>query len=145
VTTLLLPNHESLAVHRHCTDYLANLDMGELAPGTRLIVHGVCLDSEQLWLYYAWTPGITSAMGEASGVWLTVEYHADVPPDDGSCAGAYDTSGSASSEGEIGYARPPQEARRVWFDFFATNDDRSEHRISRLRVDLRSGQVTARK
>jgi hypothetical protein len=96
-------------------------------------------------MYYAWAPGITSAMGEDSGVWLTVEYHTDVPPDDGSCAGAYDTSGGASSEGEIGYARPSPEACSVWFDFFATSDDYGKHRTSRLAVDLRSGEVNAQK
>jgi hypothetical protein len=32
-----------------------------------------------------------------------------------------------------------------WFDFFATGDDNSEHRVSRLMVDLATGQITARK
>jgi hypothetical protein len=50
-----------------------------------------------------------------------------------------------SAERRIGYVRPPQEARSVWFDFIATGDDNSEHRVSRLMVDLATGQVTARK
>lgn len=44
---------------------------GELAPGHRLLVRGVCLDGERFSLYYAWTPGLSEAMGEDSGIWLS--------------------------------------------------------------------------
>jgi hypothetical protein len=140
VTDHPLPNHESLPVHRHCTDYLVGLDIGELAPGHRLHVRGICLDGDRLWLYYAWLPGLTESMGGDSGVWLNVEYHADVMPETLDCAGAYETSGGPSTEGEIGYDRPPQEARRVWFDFCATSDEAAEHPI-RLTIDLLTGKV----
>ena len=76
-----------------CTDYMVGADIGELAPGHRLLVRGVCVDGERLWLYYAWTPGLTEPMGEDSGIWLTVEYGADVLPKDLSCAGSYGTAG----------------------------------------------------
>lgn len=54
-------------------------------------------------------------------------------------AGSYDTRGGVSSEGEIGYDQPPQQARRLWFDFFATSDD--EHRALRVTVDLATGHL----
>jgi hypothetical protein len=122
-----------------CTDYVVGEDLGELAPGHRLVVRGVCLDGARLWLYYAWMPGLTESMGEDSGVCLTVEYGADVLPEDLGAAGSYDTSGGEFSEGEIGYARPPASARRVWFDFYATTDE--DHRARRLTIDLATRRV----
>jgi hypothetical protein len=122
-----------------CTDYVIGTDLGELAPGRRLVVRGVCLDGGELWLYYAWTPGLNDLMGLDSGVWLNVDYDADVLPEDLSSVGSYDTSGGEFSEGEISYARPPASARRVWFDFYATTDD--EHRACRLTIDLATRRV----
>ena len=137
MTRLPLLGHDP----RDCTDHPVGLDVGELAPGHRLIVRGICLKYDRLWLYYAWVPGITGSQGEESGVWLTVEYGADVLPDDLNYAGSYDTDGGASSEGEIGYSRPPGEARCVWFDFFATDDDECEHRVARLTIELATVHV----
>jgi hypothetical protein len=117
-----------------CSDYPVGADIGELAPGHRLLVRGVCLDRGRLWLYYAWTPGLTEPMGEDSGVWLNVEYDADVLPRDLSYVGSYGTDGGEFSEGEISYDRPPECARRVWFDFYATTDD--AHRVCRVTIDL---------
>lgn len=133
-----MPGHDP----RECTDYRADLDIGELAPGHRLIMRGICLGSGRLWLHYARVPGITQAQGEDSGVWLNVEYGADVPAST-DYEGSYDTSGGLSSEGEIGYERPPAQARRVWFDFSATSDD--EHRVVRVMVDLATGQLLTEK
>lgn len=142
MTSFPLPHHESLPAHRHCTDYLADLDVGELAPGHRLRVRGICLYAGRLWLHYVWRPGITAAMGEDSGVWLTVEYHAGTACH-ADCDGSYDTSGGASSAGEIGYTRPPPGTRTVWFDLFATTDDSREHRVTRRTIDLATGRVTS--
>ena len=122
-----------------CTDYVVGVDIGELAPGHRLVVRGVCLDGERLWVYYAWTPGLTENMGEDSGIWLNVEYDADVLPEDLAYVGAYSTCGGEFSEGEIGYARPPVSARHVWFDFYATTDD--DHRACRVTIDLATRRV----
>ena len=50
---VLLPGHDP----RECTDYMVGLDIGELAPGHRLTMRGLCLDrSRRLWLHYAWVP-----------------------------------------------------------------------------------------
>ena len=123
-----------------CTDYPVAADIGELAPGHRLLVRGVCVDiNERLWLYYAWTPGLTEPMGEDSGVWLAVEYGADVLPQDLDYVGSYGTDGGESSEGEISYARPPASARRVWFDFYTTTDE--DHGACRVTIDLATRRV----
>jgi len=99
-----LPGHDP----RECTDHLAGLDIGELAPGHRLTMRGLCLDrSRRLWLNYAWVPGITQAQGEDSGIWLNVEYGADVPAST-NYEGSYDTSGGPRSEGD----HQPRETRR---------------------------------
>jgi hypothetical protein len=84
-------------------------------------------------------PGLTDSMGDESGVWLTVEYGADVLPEDLGAAGAYGTDGGEFSEGEIGCALPPASARRVWFDFYATTDE--DHRACRLTIDLATKRV----
>lgn len=124
-----------------CSDYPVGVDIGELAPGHRLVVRGVCLDGGRLSLYYAWTPGLTEAMGEDSGVWLAVDYGADVLPRDRSAVGSYGTDGGEFSEGDISYARPPASARRVWFDFYATADD--DHRACRVTIELATRRVRA--
>ncbi len=130
-----------------CTDYAVGADIGELAPGHRFIVRGVCLDRERLWLYYAWTPGLTESMGGDSGVWFSVHYGADVAPDNLDYVGAYATSGGEFSEGEIGYfSRPPANAQRVWFDFYGTDGDflgatDDDHRACRVTIDLATKRV----
>ena len=125
-----------------CTDYVVEADIGELSPGHRLTVRGVCLDQDgdRLWLFYAWTPGLTEPMGEDSGVWLNVENGADMPAADGSSAGSYSTDGGEFSEGEIGYALPPASARHLWFDFYAAADE--DHRACRLPIDLAVRQAS---
>ena len=80
-------------------------------------------------------------MGEEPGVCLNVKYGADVLSGDLNCVGSYATDGGTSFVGEIGYARPPVEAPYVWFDFSATDDPEGEHRVTRLTVDLATGQV----
>ena len=136
---VLLPGHDP----RECTDYMVGLDIGELAPGHRLTMRGLCLDrSRRLWLHYAWVPGITQAQGEDSGVWVNVRYGADVSAST-SYEGSYDTSGGVSSEGEIGYENLAPQARHVWFDFFTTSDD--EHRVIRVTVDLATGAAQTQK
>jgi hypothetical protein len=130
------PDHHS---DLGCTDYVAGVDIGELAPGHRLVVRGVCVDGPRLWFYYAWMPGLSRLMGEDSGLWLSVEYGADVLPDDLNCAGSYDTGGGDTSDGEICYASPPPHARRVWFDFCTTTD--GDHPVCRLTIDLVTGQI----
>ena len=141
MTNVPWPGHDPTA--SGCTDYEVGENIGELAPGHRLVVRGVCLDGDRLWLYYAWTPGLTEDMGEDSGVWLTVEHGADVLPEDLASAGAYSTGGGEFSEGEIGYARPPASARHVWFDFYATTDD--SNRACRVTIDLATKRIQAEK
>jgi hypothetical protein len=131
------PGHDEAT--GRCTDYIVGADIGELAPGRKLLVRGVCLDGDRLWLYYAWTPGLTELMGEDSGVWLNAEYGADVMSEDFASDGSYSTGGGEFSEGEISYARPPASARRVWFDFYATTDD--DHRACRVTIDLVTRRV----
>ena len=137
-----LPGHDPL----DCTDYLANVEIDGLAPGRRLLVRGICLDIEdRLWLMYAWRPGLTESMGEDSGVSLNVEYDADVRPRSLDYVGSYSTDGGPSSDGEIGYERAPEQARRVWFDFAASDDPAAEHEVTRVTFDLPTGQVAVEK
>jgi hypothetical protein len=84
-------------------------------------------------------PGLTEPMREDSGVWLSVEYGADVLPDDLNCVGSYGTDGGEVSEGEICYASPSPDARHVWFDFCTTSDD--DHPVCRLSIDLATRQI----
>jgi hypothetical protein len=137
MTSLAWPGHDP--ANRACTDYVVAADIGELAPRHRLLVRGVCLYGDRLWLYFAWTAGLTEPMGEDSGVWLNAEYGADVMSEDFVSAGSYSTGGGEFSEGEIGYARPPASARRVWFDFYATTND--DHRACQVTIDLATGRV----
>lgn len=76
------------------------------------------------------------------GVWLTVEYGADVLPEDRAYAGAYGTGGEFSP-GEICYTRPPARALHLWFDFYATTDD--HHRACRLTIDLATKRVQVKR
>lgn len=139
VTRTPLPGHDPLG----CTDYLAGIEIAGLAPTRRLRVRGICLDVEdRLWLMYTWLPGLTAPMGEDSGVELNVEYGADVLPASLDYTGSYGTEGGPSSDGEIGFDRPPGEARRVWFDFSATGDPEGELEVTRLTFDLATGHVT---
>jgi len=63
-------------------------------------------------------------MGGDSGVWLTVEYGADVPAQDLFAIGSCGTYGGEFSESDVSYyARPPGSGRRVSFDFYAAADD----------------------
>jgi hypothetical protein len=134
MTPSVLPGHDQDA----CIDYPVNHDMGELAPGHRLIVRGVCIDENgRLWLLYTWAPGIRE--GFEGG--LNVEYGADLLPSDLDSVGSYAVSGGDSSDGEIGYARPPDGARQLWFDFSFADDPEGERPVSRLTVELATGQI----
>jgi hypothetical protein len=137
-----LPGHDPLA----CTDYLANVEIDGLAPERRLIVRGLCLDIEdRLWLRYAWQPGLTESMGEDSGVSLNVEYYADVRLSSEDYVCSYSVEGGPSSDGEIGYERPPKQARRIWFDFAASADPEAKGEVTRVTFDLHTGQVAVEK
>lgn len=131
------PGHDPHA--SGCADYPVGADIGELAPGHRLVVRGVCVDGQWVSLYYAWTPGLTDLMGGDSGIWLAVDYGADIFPEDLSAIGSYGTDGGEFSDGEISYTRPPAGAKRVWFDFYATRDE--EHPACRLTIDLETRRV----
>ena len=121
-----------------CTDYVVGEDIGELAPGHRFIVRGVCLNRERLWLYYAWKPGLTESMG--GDVWFSVEYGADVLPETLDYEGSYDTSGGEFSTGEMCYfSRPPVAAQRAWFDFYGTTDN--DNPACRVTIDLATKRV----
>lgn len=134
-----LPGHDPLA----CTDYLIGVELGGLADGRALIVRGICLDQNgRLWFMYTWVPGLTEPMDGESGTALNVEYGADVLPASLDYAGSYACDGGASSDGEIGYMRPPDRARHVWFDFSASDDPECDHLVARLTVDLVTRQVT---
>ncbi len=133
-----MPRGHDLAASA-CTDYVVAADIGELAPGHRLVARGVCQDGRRLRLYYAWTPGLTEPMGEDSDASLTVGHGADVLPRDLPYAGAYDTGDGEFDHGETGYTRPPASAPHVWFDFYAVTDD--DHRACRLTIDLATRRV----
>lgn len=50
-----LPDHDP----HECTDYRFDLVIGELAPGHRLIMRGICPNRfDRPWLAYGWVPGI---------------------------------------------------------------------------------------
>jgi hypothetical protein len=134
------PGHESAVLR--CTDYIADRDIGELSPRHRLLVRGVCVDGPRLWFYYTWKPGLTESMGADSGVWLTVQYGADVPPANLDYVGFYDTSGGPASDGEICYASPPPSAQRIWFDFWTTSDESEvDPPAGRLTIELATAEI----
>jgi hypothetical protein len=137
VTSAALPGHDPAT--SGCTDFVVEADVGELAPGYRIIVRGVCIDIEgQLWLHYAWTPGLTEPMGEDSDVWLNVEYGADVLPESLDYVGSYATDGGEFSEGQMGYSSPPSSAMYIWFDFYSTADEARP--ACRLTIDLQASE-----
>jgi hypothetical protein len=138
MVTTSLPGHDE----NNCIDYPVNITLAALAPGHKLIVRGICIDIEdRLWLFYAWVPGISAPQGHESGVALNVEYGADVPPSDLDFVGSYSTDGGAASEGELGFSRPPRDARLIWFDFFAADDPEGDHKVNRLTLDLATGEA----
>src|SRR5258708_33095464 len=62
MTSAALPGHDPAT--SGCTDFVVGPDIGELAPGHRLVVRGGCLDIDgRLWLHYALTPGLSEAKG----------------------------------------------------------------------------------
>jgi hypothetical protein len=124
---------------RHSFD----LDIGEVALGYHLIARSVSLTDESLFFEYAFAPELTD--DPSKEVWLNMFYDADVSPPDWNWAGCgY----------EVECARPPREARKAWFDFFAPDyvwethldhrgpdGDYLRNRIARLTVDLRTGEA----
>jgi hypothetical protein len=127
--------------------FLLDLDVGEVALGYHLIARAVSLTATDLLFEYAFRPELTDEAHEE--VWLNMFYDADIPPPDWNYVGA---------EGDVQYARPPLEARHAWFDFFHPDYEWMEHldqngpdseylqsRISRLTIDLRTGEAQIEK
>lgn len=55
----LVCNEHSSSLHGHLNMHTLHVgSVGELAPGHRLVLRGVCLDAGRLWLYKAWRPPI---------------------------------------------------------------------------------------
>lgn len=139
VTTSRLPGHDPLA----CTGYLIGAEIGGLADGRALIARGICLDqNDRLWLMHTWVPGLTEPTGGEPGIALNVEYGADALPASLDYTGSCACDGGASSDGEIGFMRPPDRARHAWLDFSASDDPECDHLVARLTVDLITRQVT---
>jgi hypothetical protein len=125
-----------------------DLDIGEVAPGYHLIARSVSLFAKDLLLEYAFAPELT---GEAHReVWLNMRFGADVSPSSWDYLGA---------EEDVQYERPPLDARYAWFDFFPPDyewmddsdrrgqpdSDYQRNRVSRLTLDLRTGQAQIEK
>jgi len=126
-----------------CLDYSFDLDVGELACGHRVITRGICLHGGALVLRYEFAPGVTAGEERRTGLLFDADYDAYVPTSyDGAMLGAMARlEGGATTAGSRSFPLPPPQARRVWFDFFAAGDDGNEHRVSRLTIDLASGQA----
>jgi hypothetical protein len=123
--------------------YPLDLDVGEVALGYRLIARSVSLTDEDLYFEFAFAPERTEEARKE--VWLNMFYDADISPPDWNYVGVGE---------EVQYARPPLAARYAWFDFFPPDFVWEEHldargpdsdylrnRISRLTVDLNTGEA----
>jgi hypothetical protein len=135
--------------------YPVGLDVGDVVPGHRFIVRGICLFHHQLTLHYAWVPGLTVDYADGS-IFPNFSYIADVPPTSQDHMGSYAPSeGGPYTEGKIQYTQPPTAARYVFFDFFSPEFDYDVHfdrrgrpdreylenRVSRLTVELATGHA----
>jgi hypothetical protein len=119
-----------------------DLDIGEVADGYHLIARSISLSAADLLFEFAFAPEPT----EGAEVWLNMFYDADISPPHWDYIGA---------GGDVQYARPPLEARYAWFDFFRPDyewmddfdrreqpdSDYQRNRISRLTLDLKTGQA----
>ena len=125
-----------------------------------LIARSITLWNDRLFFEYAFVPGITPEEWEDRSVFLNAHYDADVSPPDWNSVGTFGPfEGGPSTEGDDQYARPPREARYVWFDFFLIDFDYMVHhgpdgrgdedyvrnRVCRLTLDLATGDVRTEK
>jgi hypothetical protein len=120
-----------------------NLDVGEVAPGYHLIARSVSLYANDLLFEYAFSPELTEEAHRE--VWLNMSYTSDIPV-------SQDYIGAGDG---MQYERPPLKARYAWFDFFRPDyewyghwdrhgqpdSEYQRNRISRLTVDLRTGEA----
>jgi hypothetical protein len=133
-----------------CPQHHLGLDLGEVAPGHRLVADGWCLHGDYLTLFYFFT-GAPPAPHESADLFLNAWYDADVSPPDANYHGADGLSpDSGLLGGSIEYSRPPAEATVAWLDIFDVDFDVDIHvsrhwvpdedylrsRISRLTFDL---------
>jgi hypothetical protein len=133
-----------------CPQHHLGLDLGEVAPGHRLIADGWCLHRGYLTLFYHFTGAPPGEAWESADLFLNAWYGADVSPPDGNFHGAFGLAkDSGRLEGTIEYTRPPDEATVAWLDIFDVDFDVDIHvsrngpdedylrsRISRLTLDL---------
>lgn len=143
---------------RDCPAYQLGLDLGQVAPGHRLIAEGFCLHDSYVTLFYSFTGGATEQHRNQSELSLNAWYDADVSPESADYHGAFGLSDDGQRvEGSIEYPAPPAEATVAWFDIFpvdfdtimhvdkdwAPDDDYLRSRVSRLTIDLvsRTGSV----
>ncbi len=125
--------------------YPLDLDVGEVARGYHLIAKSISLSADVVYLAYAFQPELADEA--LPDVFLNVSYDADVPPH------RYDY---IASWDDVQYARPPREARYLWFDIFPPDFDWVKHfdfsnrqpddvyrrnRIARLTFYLRRGNA----
>jgi hypothetical protein len=98
---------------------------------------------------YEFTPGIRPEEDGDGSLLFGVEYHADIPipangfSDVGNLAPA---EGGLTTSGSRLFPLPPEGSRSIWFDFFLEEggddgDPTVMHRISRLKIDLATGQA----
>jgi hypothetical protein len=140
--------------------YSFDIDVGEFDLGHRLIARSITLWNDRLFFQYAFVPGITPEEWEDRSVFLNAHYDADVSPPDWNSVGTFGPfEGGPSTEGDDQYARPPREARYVWFDFFLIDFDYMVHhgpdgrgdedyvrnRVRRLTLDLATGDARTEK
>jgi hypothetical protein len=124
-----------------------DLDIGDVALGHHLIVHGITLTDDNLILEWTFVPEV--AEEEHGEVWPNMRYDADVsPPGWGQAVADWDV-----------FERPVPEARHAWIDFFHPDFDWMGHfdrlgqpdsdylrnRIARLTFDLKTGQARIEK
>ncbi len=125
------------------------MDVGELVRGHRVIARGICLHGGRLVLQYELAPGITARMQRRGipALLFSVAYGTDA----GAGADADDEQpglgaiapgeGGATTHGSRSFPLPPHGARLAWFEFFAASDDRRDHPVSKMTVDLTTGQA----
>jgi hypothetical protein len=128
-----------------CLDLSFDVDIGELVRGHRVIARGICLHGGGLVLQYEIAPGITARMWRRGipALLFSVAYGTDAGADDEeSGMGAIAPGeGGATTHGSRSFPLPPDGARLAWFEFFAASDDRRDQPVSKMTVDLTTGQA----
>jgi hypothetical protein len=121
--------------------YPVNLDIGEVAHGHHLIVHGITLRGTSLILKWAFDPEVPG--GTSLDVYPNMSYGADVSPRGwGNGVADFDQ-----------FERPVPRARYLWFDFFPPDydwhgqpdSDCLRNRIARLTFNLKTRKATLEK